>query len=95
MFLHTHICFLLLRSLGFKGKYGFLRVLVTEKCICVMLLLSLRFNEKFDFIMIPASSVLLVTVWDQTTAVEAVVSLSVSRVSSNCEVTTVHMKLNR
>jgi hypothetical protein len=31
--------------------------------------------------MIPASSVLLVTVWDQTTAIEAVVSLSVSRVS--------------
>uniref|UniRef100_A0A383W4N2 C2 domain-containing protein n=1 Tax=Tetradesmus obliquus TaxID=3088 RepID=A0A383W4N2_TETOB len=40
---------------------------------------SPRFNEKFDFIMVPASSVLLVTVWDQTTVVEAVVSLSLSR----------------
>ncbi|KAF6259938.1 hypothetical protein COO60DRAFT_1700585 [Scenedesmus sp. NREL 46B-D3] len=40
---------------------------------------SPRFNEKFDFIMVPASSVLLVTVWDQTTMVEAVVSLSVSK----------------
>eukprot|EP00882_Tetradesmus_deserticola_P000469 GHRQ01000515.1.p1 GENE.GHRQ01000515.1~~GHRQ01000515.1.p1 ORF type:complete len:388 (+),score=145.62 GHRQ01000515.1:58-1164(+) len=40
---------------------------------------SPRFNEKFDFIMVPASSVLLVTVWDQTTVAEAVVSLSLSR----------------
>jgi hypothetical protein len=38
-----------------------------------------RWNEKFDFIMVPASSVLLITVWDQTSMVESVASLSLSR----------------
>lgn len=47
----------------------------------LLLLLLLRWNEKFDFIMIPANSVLLATVWDQTSVVEAVTSLRISRVS--------------
>jgi hypothetical protein len=38
-----------------------------------------RWNEKFDFIMVPASSVLLVTVWDQTSVMESVASLSLSK----------------
>eukprot|EP00879_Flechtneria_rotunda_P002198 GHRR01002384.1.p1 GENE.GHRR01002384.1~~GHRR01002384.1.p1 ORF type:complete len:790 (+),score=300.17 GHRR01002384.1:1478-3847(+) len=38
-----------------------------------------RWNEKFDFIMVPAGSILLATVWDQTTPIEAITSLSLSR----------------
>ncbi|KAF8058352.1 aidA [Scenedesmus sp. PABB004] len=40
---------------------------------------SPRWGEKFDFIMVPAASVLLVTVWDRTSVLEGVASLSVSR----------------
>eukprot|EP00775_Hariotina_reticulata_P004857 gene4857-5102_t len=39
---------------------------------------SPRWNEKFDFVMIPANSVLLATVWDQTSWVEAATSLKIS-----------------
>lgn len=46
------------------------------------LVLLYRWNEKFDFIMVPASSVLLITVWDQTSVMESVASLSLSKVSA-------------
>lgn len=42
-----------------------------------------RWNEKFDFVMIPANSVLLATVWDQTSLVEAATSLKISTVSTS------------
>jgi hypothetical protein len=39
-----------------------------------------RWNEKFDFIDVRADSVLLATVWDQATVVDAVTSLRLTRV---------------
>lgn len=41
-----------------------------------------RWNEKFDFIDVRADSVLLATVWDQTTIIDAATSLRISRVRS-------------
>lgn len=49
--------------------------------ICDTWFVPCRWNEKFDFIDIRADSILLVTVWDQATIIDAATSLRLSRVS--------------
>lgn len=39
-----------------------------------------RWNESFDFLDIRADSILLATVWDQATIIDAAMSLKISRV---------------
>jgi hypothetical protein len=40
-----------------------------------------RWNEKFDFVDVRADSIMLATVWDQATIIDAATSLKLSRVS--------------
>lgn len=54
----------------------------TPVCVCACYRTCVfRWNEKFDFIDVRAGSILLATVWDQATIIDAATSLKISRVS--------------
>jgi hypothetical protein len=44
---------------------------------------SPRWNDKFDFVMVSAGSMLLVNIWDKTSALEMAASLKLSKVTNS------------